>query len=241
MPDFTAVPGSAARIWIDEFELSQQSSGAEFQAELTTESYNIMGQSAVQQYAATPSFSIPHHGYYTGHGATPNLGYFEEALYARLGTTLPVTVTLILGPITYTMFGSWGTQLTIDAPVEGLITMDGNWASPDSIRRGAFVASQAFPTQGLNSTPVDLGAANIANAIVVHAHGFTGAEVVTVAVQTASTVNGSYTPWLTASLTGPKAAVVLGGGAHGQFARALVTLPGGLPTGVNVMAAMLYI
>lgn len=234
------VQGSAARIYIDEFELTQQSSGAEFNAEFATESYNIMGEPTAQQYISTPNYSIPHHGYYTGVGAQPSLGYFEETLYSRLGSATPVTVTLAFGPISYTLFGSWGSQLTIDAPVEGLITMDGNWSSPDSIRRGAVAASQAFPTNLLTSTPINVGA-NVANGFVVHAHGYTPAEQITVDVQTATAEAGPYTTWLSAALLGPKAMVVTGANNPGAWVRVQVALPGTNPTGVNAMVSLLYL
>lgn len=226
MPDFSAVPGHLARIFIDEFELTQQSSGAEFNAELNTETYELMGQPTAQQYVSTPSYSIPHHGYYTGHGAQPNLGYFEEVLYARLGTATPVTVTLQLGPVAYTMIGTWGSQLNIDAPVEGLITIDGNWSSPDQLIRGTASPSADY-TSGMNGEPIDLGAAGVANGVIFHVSGFTTGSV-TVKLQTATTAGGTYTDWagMTWTFAAPGAKLVTGVVNPAQFARLVVTFSG---------------
>ncbi len=241
MPDYTAVPGSAARIYIDEFELSQQSSGAEFNAELQTETYNIMGEATAQQYVTTPEYSIPHHGYYTGHGAQPNLGYFEETLFSRLGSNTPVTVTLTLGSVSYTFIGTWGSQLNISAPVEGLITIDGNWSSPDSLIRGAAIAGADYATAaGSNGTPIDLGAAGVADGVVFHVYGFTGAGTVTAKIQTSATSGGTYTDWLTTTFTAPGAKLVTGSPNPNRWARVVISWTG-FTGPVTAFASIKYI
>lgn len=225
MPPFDPVPGSSALIYIDEFELTQQSSGAELNVELNELSYNIMGQAAAQKEVTTPQFSIPHHGYYTGRGASGDMGYFEDTIQKRLGTTTPVTVTLLVGSVAYTLIGTWGSQMTIDAPVDGLITIDGMWASPDSVVRGAAVPSKSF-TSGENGPFMDLGAASIANGVVFHVSGFTGVGVVTAKIQTASASGGTYTDWLTTTFDAPGAKLVTGALNPNRYARVLISWTG---------------
>ena len=244
MPSFPTVAGSSARIWVDEFELTQQSSGAELNAEIAQITYPIMGQSAQQQQITTPSFSIPHRGYYTGHGVTSNLGYFEDTFRSRLGTTTPVTVSLILDTIVYTLFGTWNNSMVIDAPVDGLITLEGEWASPDSIRRGRAVLSNDF--SDLEFTPsIDLGSANAANGFVVHANGFSdltaGAESVTVNVQTSATEGGTYVTWLSAVLKKPGAAVVTGANNPNRWVRVQVDLTAGVTGPVTAFENILLL
>lgn len=244
MSGFSAVPGSVARIYVDEFELTQQSSGAELVAELQTIQYNIMGQSAAQSEVTSPSISIPHHGYYTGKGATGDLGYFEDTIQSRLGTDEPVVVTLLLGPVAYTLFGTWGSQMTIDAPVDGLITVDGNWSSPDQTIRGAAVPNNSY-TSGQNGTPVDIGAADVANGAVFHASGFAdltaGAEEVVVKVQTSASSGGTYTDWLTATFKKPGAQIVTGANNPNRWVRVVVTFTAGVPGPVNAFASIKYL
>ena len=244
MPSFPTVQGSAARIYVDEFELTQQSSGAELNVELDTISYNIMGQAAAYQDVTKPNFSIPHHGYYTGRGATGDMGYFEDTIQKRLGTTTPVTVTLLLDTIAYTLIGTWGSQMTIDAPVDGLITIDGNWSTPDQVIRGAAVAGANY-TNGQNGTPIDLGAAAVANGVVFHASGFAdltaGAESVTVKIQTASTSGGTYTDWLTTTFKKPGATLVTGANNPNRWARVVVSFTAGVPGPVNAFASIKYL
>lgn len=238
---FDGVAGSQARIYVDEFELTQQSSGAELAAEAETISYNIMGESSAHQDVTTPSFSIPHHGYYTGHGLSADLGYFEETLQKRLGTTDPVVVTLKLGPVTYTLIGTWGSQLTIDAPVDGLITVDGNWAAPDQVIRGV-ASDNASYTNGQNGVPVDLGATGVANGVVFHVSGFpdltAGAEVVTVKVQTSASSGGTYVDWLTTTFKKPGAKLVTGASNPNRWVRVVVSFTAGVAGPVSAFASI---
>lgn len=225
MAPFDPVPGSSALIYVDEFELTQQSSGAELNVELDELSYNIMGQASQQKEVTKPNFSIPHHGYYTGQGASADMGYFEDTIQKRLGTSDPVVVTLLVGPVAYTLVGTWGSQMTIDAPVDGLITIDANWSSPDNVIRGAAVATKSF-TNGENGPFMDLGAANVADGVVFHVSGFTGVGTVTAKIQTASASGGTYTDWLTTTFSAPGAKLVTGALNPARYARVVISWTG---------------
>lgn len=246
--DMTPIQGSQSKIFIDEFELTQQSSGAEFNAEFDTIQYPIMGSVAMQQQVAAPTYSIPHHGYYTGRGASGGLGYFEETLQSRLGTTTPVTVTLVLGPIAYTLMGTWGSQLTFDAPVDGLITMEGNWSSPTGVRRGYVIPAVSLADMAV-SPNIDIGAVGIANAVVIHAGGFAdltaGGESVTVNVQTSNAPAGTYATWLAASggnaFKKPGAKLVTGATNPNRYVRVQVDTTTGVPGPTNVFVNVLTV
>ena len=244
MGGFVPVQGSVARIYVDEFELTQQSSGAELNVEIDELSYNIMGQSATQKEVAAPNFTIPHHGYYTGRGASGDMGYFEDTIQKRLGTALPVTVTLLLGTVAYTLIGTWGSQMTIDAPVDGLITIDGNWSSPDSVVRGAAVPGANY-TNGQNGTPIDLGGIGKANGAVFHVSGFAdlsaGVELVTVKLQTSATSGGTYTDWLTTTFQKPGAKLVTGTNNLQPWVRVVVSFTAGVPGPVTAFASIKYL
>lgn len=244
MPSIPGVAASQARIYVDEFELTQQSSGAELNATMQEISYPIMGDSSTHQQITTPSFNIPHRGYYTGRGATNDLGYFEDTIRSRLGTTDDVVVSLILGPVTYTLFGTWNTQMTIDAPVAELITIEANWASPESVRRGLTIPANTFADSDVTPS-IDLGAAGVANAFVVHAYGFddltAGAETVTVNVQTSTTQGGTYTTWLSAVLKKPGAVLVSGANNPNRWVRVQVDFTAGVPGPVTAAESVLFI
>lgn len=231
MPSIPGVPASQAKIFIDEFELTGQSSGASLEAELQTISYDVMGDSSKHQFVTTPNFTIPHSGYYTGASSVGDLGYFEEELQSRFGTTLPVVVTLVLGEVIYTLNETWGSQLNISAPVEGLITVEGKWSSATDVGRGLVVADGAFDSAD-ESTPIDVGTVIKYNAMVIHASGFddltAGAEKVTIAIKTSATVGGTYVTWLTHDFKKPGAVIVSGVDNPNRWMKAVVTLTAGV-------------
>jgi hypothetical protein len=246
MPSLPGVPASQARIFIDEFELTQQSSGAEFNAEMETYTYNIMGDATVHQEIGAGNYSIPHRGYYTGRTSpSPITGYFEEVLQSRLGTTLPVIVTLVLGPIAYTLKNTWNSQLTIDAPVDGLITIEGNWASPDTAYRDLVLVNQQF-TDLQAVAGIDGGAVAAAyRGFVIHVGGFPAvvdANNVKVTIATSATAGGTYVDWLgVQTFDVPGAIIVLGTPNPNRYFRVTVdfTTPG-IPGPVDVFVALIY-
>jgi len=241
MPSIPGVPASQAKIFIDEFELTQQSSGATLEAELQTLTYDIMGDAAKHQQVTTPNFTIPHSGYYTGRGLSRGLGYFEDELSARLGTTTPVIVSLVLGPVVYTLNETWGTQLTIDAPVADLITIEGNWSSATGVGRGMVVAYGTFDSLD-DSTPIDVGTVIKYDQAVMHIDGFpdltAGAETVVVAIQTSATEGGAYVTWLTHTFKKPGAYIVTGIDNPNRWIKALVTLSAGVTDPVDLFAGI---
>jgi hypothetical protein len=243
MPSLPTVQASVARIYVDEFELTQQSAGAQLNAETQTLTYNIMGESSSYQDVTTPSFTIEHNGYYTGRGASDNLGYFEDSIRSRLGTTTPVIVSLTLGNIMYALESTWDQEMTVDAPVAELITINAKWASAKFTRRCEFIARGDF-TDLANSTAVNAGPSGAFNGFVVHASGFAdltaGAETVTVNLQTSATQGGAYTTLWSKVFKKPGAFVVTGADNVNSWMRLQVDFTAGVPGPVHAMAGVIY-
>lgn len=244
MPSMPTVQASVARIYVDEFELTQQSSGAQLNVETQTFTYNIMGESAVHQEITAPQFNIQHSGYYTGRGAANDLGYFEDTIRQRLGTTNPVIVSLFLGDVIYTLENTWNQEFNVDSPVDGLITIEARWSSAKGNRRSLHLARQAF-TDLATSTPVNLGGAAVANGFVAHVSGFpdltAGAESVTVNVQTSATQGGAYATLWTYQFKKPGAIVVVGANNVNPWARVQVDFTAGVTGPVDAFVGAKYI
>lgn len=130
------VPARKVRLLIDEFDFSTDTGGVTVQ--LTDEALDGTGlqMDGALYVPGFPSASIEHKGFYTG----PQAGRLEAELDARLGSEAPVTVAVLLdtrrvGNPAYVLEGTWGEQLTPEAPIKDLITLSGKWAAMP-VRRG---------------------------------------------------------------------------------------------------------
>jgi hypothetical protein len=241
MAAFDPVQGSKALIFVDEFNLSSQSSGAQIDITVDTIDFSVMASPAKNYLPIKSSPAITHNGYFTGVDEVLMNG-IEQIMFDRLGTSAPVMVSLVLDEIVYTMYGTYGQQLTIDAPVDGLITVEGNWAPGEALGRGLKVALDRI-TAATPSTPVDLGAASKFASVVIHVNGFAdlsaGADTVTITIETSPTQGGSYTAWLSKVFKKPGVSVAQGALNPGRWARVKVALTAGVPGPIDVLASVI--
>ena len=102
---------------------------------------------------------ISQRGLYNGKG----VGKLEQELKARLGTSTPVLVaasfgTNAMGNPTYVLADSWGSQLNIEAPATGLLSIDSEWPASGGLSRGLRIQDGTLTVTG-TSASVDFGAA----------------------------------------------------------------------------------
>ena len=120
------VRGCQTKILIDEYDLSGQSNSVNIDASVAVLDYVTFQACYQQRTPGLPSSAIAHNGYFNGSGA----GQLEEELHARLGSGNDVYVGVILGtelaiPVGYVLATAFGQQLKLDAPVDGLLTVQG--------------------------------------------------------------------------------------------------------------------
>jgi len=173
--------GCNVRVVVDGIDLSSQSSGAQLAAAMGVAEYFIMTDCAAQKEPTRPAVTLAHNGYFTGEGATA----FEEALKARLASATDVRVAFIILPsIFYLLRQTWADQMSLDAPVEEMLTVEGNWAEAGQVARGRVILGGSVAT-GTVSAVLDLGAARIGTpgTLFFAASGYTDGRDVTILVE----------------------------------------------------------
>lgn len=128
---YEPVQGCKSRIMVDGIELSDQSTSVGLNGEITMYDFQRLTDCVGQSVPVGSGFTIDHTGFYTGVGAHA----IEKVFADRIKTGQPCIVAVTFDGITYLLEDSWASQMTINAPVKEVITIEGTWAKPKSIRR----------------------------------------------------------------------------------------------------------
>jgi hypothetical protein len=149
------------RILIDEFNFSGVSNQASVELTLAALDASNFETAAMAYVPGLPSGQINHGGYYNG----PAAGDLERELEARLGGAGDAYVAVLFGTNTagcpcYVGPATWGQQLTITMPFDGLITLAGQWPM-QTLQRGLRAGSGTVTSTGALDS-VDFGAAGAA-------------------------------------------------------------------------------
>lgn len=157
-----SVKASKARILVDQYDFSLQSSGYSLNTEVKALEYGVLQQGAGQlKVPGNGMGNLEHNGFV----ATNAAGQIEYELNARLGTETPCKVALILGtnlpiPVAYMFESSFNQQLKIAAPFDNLLTLAGNWPAGDkALVRGYQVAGPQTVSATGALAGIDFGAA----------------------------------------------------------------------------------
>lgn len=165
-----AVKAYQSRILIDGYDLSGISNAWTLTGAVSALEHAVLQTAGVLRVPDASSFTLDHNGYFNG----PDDGDLEKELYDRLGTTDTVYATVVMDtagavPVAYTLANTWNSQLTLAAPVAGLLTAAGKWEGADGgtyrgyqLYRGTISATGA-------QTGIDFGAAGAAGG-VAHIH-----------------------------------------------------------------------
>ncbi len=155
------VAAKYTKLLIDEFDFSGDSNSlsvALTAAALPTTGFQATGETFI---AGLTGGSLSHGGYYSGKGA----GYIEQELKARLGTSTAVYVGALFGTNgvarAYVLDTTWGSNLGMEMPVDGVITLSGEWPAVAGLRRGLVVFDGTISATG-GTDSVDFGAAGSA-------------------------------------------------------------------------------
>lgn len=159
-----AIPAWQTKILLDGYDFSGQTNGVSVEVPVGVLEYGVLQQNAMSKIPSYPTPSIVHNGYYDGPNAGQMMDYFDD----KLGSANDVTVGVILGtslaiPIGYVLPTSFGQQLKVGGPYNGLITLNGNWPSgQDKLYRGYQVALGAAIDATGALAHIDFGAAGSA-------------------------------------------------------------------------------
>lgn len=153
------VSANHIKILIDEFDFSGDSNVAAVETSVAALDCTAFQSDAIRQMPGLPAGMIAHGGYYTG----PDAGDIEAEMQSRQGDTGNAYVAVLLGTNDAACPGyiaptTWGQAMKIDMPMDGLITLNGEWPAPAGLRRGLRLRDATVTTEGAGAT-VDLGAA----------------------------------------------------------------------------------
>ncbi len=154
-----AVKACNTKVLVDEFDFSGESSGVVLDGTVNAITYNVLQTCADLVIPTSPALALQHNGYYTG----PDAGKLERELYDRLGTSSAVYVAALFGTggtvvPAYVMDQTWGQQLKLEMPVDGLLTVNGNWPNGnEAVHRGYVVYDGTLSATG-GQASVDFGA-----------------------------------------------------------------------------------
>jgi hypothetical protein len=171
------VPGRFVRLLVDEFDFSGDTSGVTLTLTGSAIDAPALQQTALQRIAGDAGLKVEHSGYYTG----PDAGELEAELTARLGTETPAAVAVLLdtravGNPAYVAWRAWGEQVTVETPIDGLVTLSGAWGEMPGYR-GVVLFDGEVTAVGAGAV-VDLGStAGTGGQVFVFVRSIDGAAV----------------------------------------------------------------
>jgi hypothetical protein len=234
-----AVKGTLARLLVDQWDFSCETSGIDLTLAMNEEDVTSLCDTAAVNAPTLTGIKIAHNGYIQ-QVKTP--GYIEQELYNRMGVQ-GVYVAALFGidvpdcPA-YILDNTFGANMEILAPAKGILTLNGAWGEGDGGHRGIraydAVASATGP-----QTAIDLGAAGVAGGeAFLFVQAITGAAAnATIQVQSSTTSGGTYTTLGTFTISGVGSFEVDFTGAVNRWVRLNVTSLGGA-TGLDMVAVV---
>lgn len=189
------IKGINTRILVGGYLLSSQTSSSSVQATAERTETTPFEATGKEYVAMSPSGQIDLGGYLTFD--TSNGATFENRLRLAIDTADTVGVihyvTAPAGSPGYVLPSAYTTNMQIQAPVDGVLTVNGSYVSATGLRRGVCVYSGTISATG-TTTAIDLGAAGSAGG---YAYLFVTTETGTgssadIDIESATTQGGTY-------------------------------------------------
>lgn len=196
------IKAAYSRIYVDEFNFSGESNILKLEIDAQAIEYNVFQTAAAQSIPGDPIAKLTHGGYLND----VSTRLIEKELYDRLGVSS--IVAMVLGtnqtiPVGYVFPSTYNGQLTIDAPVQQLITVQGLWpVASGQLYRGYELLGTTLVSATGAQTGIDFGAAGAAGGLAwLFVHNINGtATNAQIAVQsddnssfTSATTRGTFT------------------------------------------------
>lgn len=161
------VRGCQTKILVNEFDFSGDTNSVTVEANTDAIEYSVFQNCAILKLPGRVTPAIQHNGYYSA----PDAGELEAEMHDALDAT-DTYVCVILGtslavPVAYVLSATFNQQLRIDAPLDNLITVQGNWpGGTERIYRGVQVANGVAVDATGALDGVDNGAGGSAGGVV---------------------------------------------------------------------------
>ena len=228
----TAVRGRDVRVLVDGYDFSGSTNSATVGVATDTLPATAFQDTAAVTITGTPMGSIALAGYFVGSTVAVDDGTFEKEQYDRLAAANNVIVAAILDttatrPVGYVLPSTSGAGLKVNAPVDGLITVEGEF-SEQTLRRGFQIYRGTISATGV-TTPVDMGAGGTAGGLAyLFIQTITGtATNATIDIESCATVDGSYVSEGTFTFSAVGVQTVTMSGTVGRWLQLNCTAKGG--------------
>lgn len=167
-----ATKGTSQAVLVDEFIFNAATSSVSLAISVAEHDQTNIASSAMEYTPGLPEWRLTQNGYFVG----GNADGFADELHDRLGATGAQVAHLPDRTSTntpaYVIPDAFNAALPIDAPVDGLITMSGEWAASAGGHRGKLITYNTTITSVAPGTSIDLGSAGSAGGhayLFVHA------------------------------------------------------------------------
>jgi hypothetical protein len=236
-----AVKGTLARLLVDQWDFSCETSGIDLTLTMNEEDVTSLCDTAMVNAPTLTGIKIAHNGYIKTMGvAAP--GSIENELYNRMGVQ-GVYVAAMFGidvpdcPA-YVLDNTFGANMEILAPAKGVLTLNGAWGEGDGGHRGIRAYDSVANATGAQ-VAIDLGAAGTQGGeVYLFVQAITGtATNATIQVQSSTTSGGTYTTVGTFTISAAGSYEVDFAGAVNRWVRLNVTSLGG-STGLDMVAVV---
>ena len=224
------IKGINTRILVGGYLLSSQTNSTNMQATNNSVETTPFEATAKEYVTLPPDANIDLNGYLTFDTATD--ATFEKRLHASLTTADTVGLiyynTAVAGSPAYVMPSAYTDNMQIQAPVAGVVTVNGSYTSAVGVRRGICVYSGTVSATG-TTTAIDIGAAGSAGG---YAYLFVTTETGTgtnadIDLESSATSGGTYASEGTFTFSGVSAASVTLSGTVNRWLRLNTTDLGG--------------
>lgn len=185
--------GTYAKILVDEFDFSGETSGLSVDITMGEEECTNLESEEKEFEAILPAVKISQNGYLTG----LDTDGFEAELIARNGITGAIIAALVGTNVSacpvYVLERSYGSNMTVNSPSSGLMTLSGDWGLGRGGDRGIRIFTGLLEATG-TQTSVDLGDAGTDGGAVyffVQAIDGTATDAI-ISVESSATEGGTY-------------------------------------------------
>lgn len=166
-----ATKGTSQAILVDEFIFNGDTSSVNTSISVNELGKTNIASTAMEYIAGLSEWRITQNGYWAG----PDADGMADELHDRLGVTGAVVSHIVdranTNTPTYTIPNAFNAKLPIEAPADGIITMNGEWAASAGGHRGMLVCYNTEITATGGGTSIDLGSAGSAGGYAyLHVH-----------------------------------------------------------------------
>lgn len=224
------IKGVNTRVLVGGYRLSSQTNNATVQSSSDKQDTTPFEATAKESVVMSPNASVEVGGYMTFD--TANGATFENRLRTSITTADTIGLvfynTALAGSPAYVLPSAYTNNMQIQAPVAGVMTIEGGYTSEVGLRRGVCIYSGMISATG-TTTAIDLGAAGSAGGyaylfVTTETGTGTGADI---DIESATTQGGTYASEGTFTFNGIGASAVTMSGTVNRWLRLNCTDLGG--------------